>query len=273
MKKRILGILLSFSLLAGVVCGNTVQAYGDDGTMFDPVDLGTGGSYTHVWTSESSDYDLYTVFEMEERGVATIKATKTLDNDGDVTGFSLYIYDENGDKVWGGSTVNVESKPVANYTFDVGLDAGNYSLRIERHFYSVSEGVETKFTLKTKADKSWEVESNNDFKKANLLTLNKKITGVYGENDDSDAPDFFKVKLTKGKKYTIKLGNYSKFAESTTIMEVFDSKKKEISLAGWELANNGKVTISPKKTGFYYIKFHNEFGAGVKYTLTVTEKK
>ncbi|WP_026524206.1 pre-peptidase C-terminal domain-containing protein [Butyrivibrio sp. MB2005] len=249
--------------------------------MYNPVNFGTGRSYTKIWTRYNDDLNFYASFTMLQNGYVSINATKPFDDYGEVASYKLYMYDSSGNAVWDCLTTGQRDIPTSSYNYTVGLKSGIYILRFDPSFVVYSGGISSTISINTVANPYWEAENNDSYEKATTLKLKKKYNAVYGENNDMDQ-DFFRFKVKKGKKYVISLGNYSDFSATSTIIKIYDPKKKDArkygskySSAGYELEKKGRVTIKANKNGYYYIRLYNSFGysnPGVKYSIKVKQK-
>ena len=273
MKKRVKGVfsvvLAVCCIFAGAMMNSMISFAADLGTMTNPYSFGTGGKYTHYWSTNNDHLDFYGTFKMNKQGYATICATKPVDDEGEVTSYEIYIYSSSGKKVWDCVTYGQEGVPTSTYKYNVGLKAGKYTIRYKANFYVESGYIESTFSVKTTPNKCWEIEFNDSFSKATTIKLGKKCYAVYGENIESEEPDCFKFKLKKGKKYRVVLGNYGKLFSDTVIVDLYSPGKKRISGCDSDLEETGRSTIKAKKTGYYYLKLRNESGEGCKYTITV----
>ncbi len=273
MKKRVKSVfsvvLAVCCILAGTMMNSMISFAADLGTMTNPYSFGTGGKYTHYWSTNNDHLDFYGTFKMNKQGYATICATKPVDDEGEVTSYEIYIYSSSGTKVWDCDTEGQAGGPTSTYKYNVGLKAGIYTVRYKADFYVESGNIDSTFSVKTTSNKYWEIEYNDSFSKATPIKLGKKYYAVYGENIESEEPDYFKIKLKKGKKYKVTLGNYGKLFSDTVIAYVYSPSKKRMFDCSGDLEDTGRSIIKAKKTGYYYLKLDNESRSGWKYAITV----
>lgn len=266
-------IFAFFSFPTKSMAGNPV------GTLTNPVDLGNGGRCKKIWTRsyDAIEQNFYTSFKMEKKGYATISVTKPSDEERGVVPLEIYLYDKKGNLLWDCLTDGQQNMPTKAYSYRVGLKAGSYTVRFYPPYYKYGGKITSTITIKTTSNAYWEVEDNNSFLNATPLKLNKTYTGVYGENITSYAGDYYKVKLTKGKHYSVRISNYGELFSSTVMVEVLGPNRKELKdWTAWNLRNYGSASFKPSKSGYYYIKIHNEWGyntPGIKYGIHVKTKK
>ncbi len=275
--KRVLIAILTITMLV-VFIPHSVEAYGYEGSLYNPVKLGTKGKYTIHWY----DDDFYATFKMNKNGYATINASKPFNSRGSVTYYNMYIYDKYGNLVWDCYSKGQQNTPTLNYNYRVGLKKGTYTLRLDPSL-SVprNSSITSTLSVKTTANKYWEIENNDSFQEATTIKTNKKYYAFYGENT-FDKSDYFKIKLTKGKVYHIVIGNYRNMFFGSTLCDVITPNGYYMDSYGWRfragynLKYYGQVYIKPSKTGYHYIRIHNSFGyknPGSQYTITVKPYK
>ena len=114
-------------------------------------------------------------------------------------------------------------------------------------------------------------EPNNKAEKATVLTPGEIVIGELGDRDrykkEGGDTDWYKVKVTKGKKYRLAVTGYNKRFKSTTFMIVGLTDPANAN-ALWhpdndyfygDMGRNGKdyIDFEARKTGWYYIKIDN----------------
>ncbi len=281
--KRLVSAVLAvvMAVLVAYVDGGTIVYAADLGTILNPVDLGTEGSYDHVWTKYNYEAGLYATFEMKERGYTTVSTSKLINDKGKIMGYEIYIYDVTGAVVWDCDTEGQEGLPTRDYVYNVGLDKGNYTLRLSPEFSVYSGGFDCTISIKTEKNSFWEIESNNDYATATAMKLNKSYTAIYGENIGSDYGDYFKMDLKKGKTYKISV-DYKPLSDKTdsTICVCLYGPDKKAAKKGYggrvfslQDDRSGRYSFTAKKDGYHYLKFYNEFGEGMQLTITVEKTK
>ncbi|MBR0446963.1 MAG: hypothetical protein IIX28_00630 [Clostridia bacterium] len=275
MKKRVLSILLAIVLLMTCIpfASLTVSA-GSGLSPRDAIVLTKNEWYTKYWNNSNYDAACYNEITVPSRGYITFSIEKPVDSEGEVCGFYLTLYNSDGDKVWYGNKST--DKDVFNdfYEYKIGLKAGTYYMNIDPSFYvsSYSSAIATSYRFQFTKNSYCEVESNDEFASATTLTLNKKYTGFMSENKWDY--DYYQVKLTKFKKYTITVNGIS-----ADDCDLRDSGQGYVYFgrygSGTETKKpNGVVwTYTPTESGYHYIKLTDSPDKDITYTVTVETPK
>ncbi|MCR5468040.1 MAG: hypothetical protein K6F37_03690 [Lachnospiraceae bacterium] len=278
--KKIMCTIFAMAMLVSVSILGSEDVYAVSNTpVNNVVNLGTGGSYTKTWDSESFTNHCFIEFKLNKDGYVNFKVESPVASDGTSKFFDFYIYSKKGKKeVWGHTLNTLKLDTIEYQSCKVGLKKGSYYLEImpKTWITGTGENLTSAITLSTKADKNYEKESNNTRKTANTLKLGKKITGTYGDEgyfSKNKYQDWYKIKLTKGKTYKFTFKNKSKLKTTTMARILASNQIYDTKGYGNKLLKNGKLLYTPAKSGYYYIQIEN-YGQSkpYEYTLKVTKK-
>ena len=282
-KKRIIsGVLCAVMTLSILVfVPKTVEAKSAY-NVINVTDLGTGKTVTEKWTNNHHK-EAYYSFTMKKNGFVSFSVTKPV-----LTGKyssdlkheqKVAILDKNKKEVWVSNTEKSDDLNSSKASFKTGLKKGKYYLCIRPLSLTVMsyQSATTKLTLSTTARNNYEIESNSTKKSANELKLGKTFTGTFCDEYDSDdynhaKDDWYKVKLKKGKKYTITLGKYKNLRKKgrKTLVYVSNGSK---NIDTKTLIKKGSYTFKATKNGYYYIRLWNDSQhKSTEYQITVKKK-
>ncbi|SFB21552.1 hypothetical protein SAMN05216249_11373 [Acetitomaculum ruminis DSM 5522] len=278
--KQLLTILLLVTVLfLSPIATNTVNAVSD--TPFNHVvNLHTKGTYTKTWDKNSFDNHCFVKFTMKKNGYVDISVTNPVASDGTSKFFDMYIYKEKkSNEVWGHNVNELYLTSLKRQTKRVGLRKGVYVLEIVPNTWitGTDENLKSKITITTKSCSNYERESNGTRQKANILTMGKATSGTYGDEAyfaKNQYADWYKIKLQKGKKYKITYSRPRNSLKSTTLINVLASNQIYDFDYGSKLRKNGSVTLTAKRSGYYYIQIYN-YGnqKAFNYKIKVEKKK
>ena len=175
-----------------------------------------------------------------------------------VSGDAYLVELKQGDKVcWASNNLLLEKGGKQTYT--IGLAKGKYTLS-----FRGDSGAKVKVSF-TK-NNYYEVEPNNQKATATKLTLGKQYGAVFGDRKSdlvNQAEDYYKVKLVKGKKYTVQFTQYKKLFEKDAPMGFVIVENpsglrlvnavSEYALGRTTLPTNGKVKFTANVSGWYTI--------------------
>lgn len=143
--------------------------------------------------------------------------------------------------------------------YNIGLDKGSYKVNLRG-----SSGAKMMVTF-TK-NSYYEIEPNNKKATATKLKLAKYYGGVFGDCASvyvNQAEDYYKVKLEKGKEYTVSFSQYKKLfggdrPMAFVIVEGPDGVRRvnadsEYALSMTTLPTTGKVKITANQSGYFRI--------------------
>lgn len=114
------------------------------------------------------------------------------------------MYHKGSKLCWTANTLLLNKGGKQVYT--IGLDKGSYKVSLRG-----SSGAKMKVAF-TK-NSYYEIEPNNEKATATKLKLGKKYGGIFGDcatDYVNRAEDYYKVKLEKGKQYTVQFTQYKK---------------------------------------------------------------
>lgn len=280
-RKRYVAMLLSVVMFCTLFFFVKEDSYAMEmgTTKATAVSVQMGKKYYKNWTNDNLSLNCFYKFKMNKRGVLTITSNKPEDEMGALGHFVFNIYSKTGKLVWSGDSHEQSEIPTNNYSFKVGLAKGDYYLNVDAYisFYSEGSYVESWIKLSQKANSYFEVEGNNSKSSATKLKLNKYYGAVYCEESSStNHMDYFKVKLTKGKKYKFVVKNYDELFSDTAYLNIYDPSGKNITGGNdlyFDIREKGKATYKAKKSGYYYIKLYNDgFSIPVNYKIGVYKK-
>ena len=279
--KKIMSIILSTVILCVVILTGTVSVFADAiGTLpSNAIQLTDKEWYIRYWTNSNYDAKCYNRIVVPSNGYITFSIEKPVDSEGEIESYYLTLYDSNGDIIWEGH--KSASKDIFNsyYEYKIGLEKGTYYMDIDPSFYvySTSAPIETSYRYVFVETSCFEIETNNSFETATTVSLNKEYSAVIHEG--SSDYDYFKVKLTKGEKYTVRFNNYDSDA-SYTFYDPEESSKyfdKESSFDEWDYGyktvngNNMVWTFTATASGYHYIRVYDYADKDIEYSIKVEE--
>lgn len=292
MKKRVYSLVLAFVMifLTAFSFNLNINAAGKGETFKTAYNVGTKGSVTKKWNAGNYQKKCYVKFNLKKNGYAQFKINKPSVEDGS-NYYNVFIYNNKGKEVWAISLEEMEKEPGSNFNFKVGLKKGTYYADIRPAFSPeydyeydddfnehivYTEIISTKITVTTKTNAYYEIESNNSRSTATTVKLSKWYSGSFCEESyrgKNGYQDWYKVKLTKGKKYKFQLKNYTQLGAGTTICKILKGSQKDEYTYGYYLLEDGSVTVKAKKTGWYYVRLYNDGNeTPVDYKLRITKK-
>ena len=215
MKKRLMMLCLLAVCMIGAlaVYAAPVYAVADGTTARNAIKLKMKQKYTKTWTSENYDKNCYFKFTTDKQGIVTVSIDKLGSGSIYEDYYYMYLYNAKGNLVWTCDTQEQIKNPLSKFIYKVGLKKGTYYLNVDPSFIFFDDDEEVYSTIKLtfkKTDYS-ELEANNSKATATKLKLGKMYQGYYGEEIGSSSKigymDWYKFKLTKGKKYKIKINS------------------------------------------------------------------
>lgn len=271
--KKVLSLLLA--VIMTVSCFSLIFSVSaaEAGTLpSNAIQLTSGKYYYKYWTKDNYRLNCYNKITIGSRGYITLTLEKPYDDEGEICSYKLYLVDGNGDDVWNCNTAAQTDSFSEYYTYKVGLNKGTYYLNIKPNFYVYSGSIPGSYKYDFTSSSSWEVEPNNTLPTATSIELNKMYSGVYAdESYSSTCIDYYKVKLTKGSNYELKVDNYQALDAGTLILRLVDPSGEEKSLYDEKMSGNVTVfKLKPTVSGTYYIQFDNDGNeAGTSYKVGV----
>lgn len=281
MRKR-LQLIFALAIVFSVVslCAISAKAAGVGTSAANPIVLKDGEWYDRYWTRDNCDAKCYNKIETHSRGYITFYLEKPIDSEGEVGSYDLQLYNSDGVIVWEGDKSAENDIFNTYYEYKIGLDAGIYYMNIDPSFYvySSSPAIKTSYRFVFKETSLYEIENNNEFKNANIISLDKEYSAVIEE--DTYDKDYFKVYLTKGKEYTVTFDNYDsnvryEFYTPGQEEEYFTTNKEYDWYYGYESVKEDSLiwTFTAKESGYHYICVSDLSDKDVSYTVKVTAKK
>ena len=178
--------------------------------------------------------------------------------------------DSNANEVWSAGTSGQLNTFSPYYIYKIGLAAGTYYMNIKPGFYVTSGSIKADYKFDFTKSAYWEKENNNTQANSTQLTLGKTYTGVLADSGYLSCTDYYKVKLTAGKKYRFTVGNYSMLKTQTTMLTDLDDSNGDY-VPNVDTADSGTSrtwTFYAKKSDWYYFRFYNTTSmAGYEYTI------
>ncbi len=278
--KKFLSLILSLSIAFGTfsLCAFSVNAAEKGTTPTNAINLSAGKWHTRYWTNSNYDAKCYNKIKVPQRGYIKFTIEKPTDDEGEVCTYELNLYNTSGKIIWTGNK-DADTDIFNNYyEYKIGLDEGTYYMDINPSFYVYSDSspIKTSYQFTFKKTSSFEIEGNDNYQTATTIYDDKETSAVFDENDDSD---FYKAKLTKGRKYTVRITNYN----SNMYYSFFDPNQDEKYFTtddydwyyGKETvsANTLIWTFTAEKSGYHYIQIEGYPDNDLSYKVTISAAK
>lgn len=284
MKKRvqmIFALAIMFCVMSVSAINAKAAELGTSAT--NPIELNNGKWYTRKWTSENCFEDCYNKIELHTRGYITFYLERYTDAEGNVCTYNLELYDSAGNIIWTGDKSSKNDIFNKYYEHKIGLDAGIYYMNIESTIYVPYDAapVDIDYRYVFKETNLYEKESNDDFKTATAISVDKEYSAVIEENVYDK--DYYKIKLTKGKEYTITFDNYDSnvsymFCNPGQEEEYFTNNKEYLEYGfyyGLESIKEDSLvwTFKATESGYHYICVTDWSDKDIPYSVKVTANK
>ncbi len=279
--KKVLSVLLAVIMMFTVFSVSVITASASEvgTTIRNPIVLENKVWHTRYWTYENYDEECYNKIVVPSRGYITFVIEKPIDDDGEMGSYDLSLYNSKGVVIWEGDRSSDIDVFNDYYTHKIGLAAGTYYMNIDASFYvsSYSDHVTTKYRFIYTATSSYEIEDNGTLEKATAISLSKKYSGIIEEG--SFDYDYYKINLTKGKKYTVKIGGYKSdwyydFYNPNQENEYFTSEDYDWYYGKESIKNNTLTwSFTAKKSGYHYISVSGWEEEDLAYSILVEAQK
>lgn len=140
---------------------------------------------------------------------------------------------------------------VTETTCDIGVGKGTYYIEIttKNNFYAPS----SRYYLRVNYNKSsvWEKELNNDYKNANIFSVNCKF---YGALQNSEDRDYYKITIPQKGQYDISFGKDYSESEHPWKLTIYNSNMIEVYKFQSTLHNSAyDIYTALLDSGTYYI--------------------
>ncbi len=262
------------------VCGYVRPLGGDGTTVAKAIVMKAGTTLTKSWTKSNYSANCYNKIVLANDGYITFTMDKPYDSAGKAYDVWLRLYSTDGTEIWNARGDGDRNAFTSEFVYKIGLAAGTYYLNLDPQF-SVTSGtfsVNYKYTF-TKTT-LWEAEPNGTKAQAKAMTLGKTYNGVFGDVYlYMSQEDVYKVKLTKGKKYRITMGNYMTIDEKTFMLFDFESPSGDdvYGVSAYhtkESGTSGYWTFYAEESGWHYFTIRNGYDeGGYDYTLKCDVEK
>ncbi len=172
--KRIVSLITGLSLLCSLIFIVPVQAASE-------IDF---GSTVTDSISENNEENKYT-FDLYESGKLSVKYIAE-----NIEAANLKIYDEDGQEIWSDRPWWNDTSKQISYRKDVELTSGIYHFYVSKYSGCGDYELTLNFEGSNESFSEAQNGSDNTFKAANEISLNRSYTGQLAENDDIDNYSF-----------------------------------------------------------------------------------
>ena len=273
--KRLLSFALTLVMVVSMLSVCAVPTSAATGTSSDPIIMSNNKWHTATWTHDNQTLTVYNKIVVPSQGYIDFTIEKPIDADGEICDYRLNLYNEDGIIIWKGNKSATRDIFSSYYSYKIGLNKGTYYMEVDPYLSYISsndEPITTDYKYVFTKSSAWEIEGNNEFSTANTITLEKTYNGVLHEGTSGE--DHFKVKLTKGKKYTVTFGKYNDDIGHYFYDPDQDQKSFTDGDYDWyygkEKVSNGKLTwtFTAEKSGYHYIRTY-DFSPNEDYIYTI----
>ena len=253
-----------------VVIGSSVGT-----TMANAVNVSFGTSYLKTWDSSTDHLNCYSRISVPADGILTINATKPFDAD-EYGSLELYLYDAEGNTVWGNGTYNAKSDGSSDFRLFTGVGKGTYYLTIKPGFYVTSGTIETSFSVFFSENAYTEQEQNETASSATILEKNHYYTGYLGNDgaSNTEQQDYFSFSVTAGKRYSIRSDHFDQISATTARISLIDPSGRSTGINSSMQKNNDPsgfnyYTYNATQTGICHLKIYNYSSRQIAYSIGI----
>ncbi len=214
-------------------------------------DKPSSGNFKTTMTFSSSGTKEYS-FTMPSAGKMDITLNRTCSS----SDYTYYL------QIYNGSTLcldthNTYAVDTTSDTYGVGLEEGSYKLKIRYSGGFFPHSATFNITGTFTAGDTYEKEPNNVISSAEIMKLNTLYTGYFGEEYSGE--DYYSFQAKEGLTYKIRINNYKRLSDTTTLIALYDSNGKKIKgLSSASAATNDYLfEFTPDISDTYYIRFYN----------------
>ncbi len=242
----------------------------------NPVSVSFNKEYSKTWDSSYyTQKPYYNKINVTKKGILKMTFSKFTKKNSvyEYVPLNIVVSDKNDKVIWDTSSLKqADDKNSKEFVYYVGLNAGTYYVKFNPAHSVGDADATTKYKFTFTAENNIEVEPNEKKENATGISLNKMYRGFFGyEYGTVGEYDFYKVKLTKNKKYRIFMDNKNIF-DTTVLIELYDAKGKDNSITFRFKENNNGMNVyefTAENTGDYYIKLWNYHGLQMEYKIGV----
>lgn len=276
MKRKLLGLVLAFSLVIGLTGQGTVYAEVTDSekeAIVTAEEKQFDTDYSITWADEVEQ--CWSKITLNESGIVGLDLTKPENKTLGIIDMDVFVYDEEENCI---SMIREEDDDNIKGSVHIGLDKGTYYIMFAPKYCSYVHDQVTSYKFSFTQDENCEKEPNNEKADATPMKVDTAYTGYLGGgfsniSDHKDEQDVYTVQLKKGQVYKF---TYEK-TQGTTIVKLlgkdtdFDSLWPSVEAKDFCVAD-GEIFIAPY-SGTYYVKIYNYGREQYKYTVKISNAK
>lgn len=273
MKKKLLALVLAFSLAAGVTLPGTVYAEvtnSEKEAIAAAEEKQFDTDYSVTWADELEQ--CWSKITLQESGIVELDFTKPENKTIGIIDIDVFVYDKEENCI---SMIREEEENIKG-SVNIGLDKGTYYIMFAPKYCSYVHGQVSSYKFSFRQDENCEKESNEEKSDATPMKVDTAYTGYLGGgfsniSDYRDKQDIYAIKLKKGQAYKF---TFDKI-QGTTIVKLygkdtdFDSLWPSVEAKNFCVAD-GKTFIAPY-SGTYYVKIYNYGMKQYKYTVKISD--